>query len=261
MNTTPQNNPQDMLDAYLDGVLDETQRQEFEARIEQDPALRHEVDKQRRIDAAMKRCCPVPDVDVLLNRAIETASRPVRSHGLLFKIGRIAAMIAAGVLVVLAVQWAVGPGKPKPLGEGTYTVLGLETSYRQVVDEGFTPLWRCETDKEFAETYGYRLGQPLVLGALPAGIEALGLSYIPAISFDTIALLATVDSQRVIVFADHTRAVDNTQTELANPGLHLFQRRVGDLMLYELTPLDTPTVLDLLLIPDDLDAAPPADPR
>lgn len=260
MITTTPISPEDLLDAYLDGTLDEQQRRDFEQRIQQDPLLRREVVIQGQMDASLRRCYPAPDVDALLDRVRDAVSRPLWSHGWPMKAGRIAAMVAVGVCVVLAVQWAMGPSTPAPYG-GTYTVLGLEASYRQVVDEGFKPMWRCETDQEFAETFGYQLGQPLVLGSLPAGVEAIGLSYTPAISFDTIALLALVDGRRVIVFVDHSRAVDNTQPELTGPDLHLFQRRLGDLVLYEVSPLDTPKVLGFLNIPDEDVTTDPDAPR
>lgn len=254
----PQNfiNPEDTLDAYLDGTLDEPQRAAFELHIEQDPRLKQQIETQKRIDASLRRCYPVPDVDALLDRArAETESSAVSANRLQ-RIGRMAAMIVVGVSLVLAVQWAMTPGKPAYQG-GNYAVIGLEPAYQQLIADGFTPAWRCETDEEFAQTYGYQIGVPVVLTELPAGTEALGLSYIPAISFDTIALLATVDGQQVVVFGDHVRATSEDTPKLTDTSLNLFQRRIGDLVLYEITPLDTPRVLDHFLLIDSLPAQEP----
>ncbi len=250
MNTAPHDNPQDLLDAYLDGSLGEVQHRDFEARLEQDPGLRREVEVQMQMDASLKRCHSTPDIDTLLTRAHDTADEPLRLPRWFIELGRIAALVAIGVMSTLLVQRVLGPGD-EAHHEEEYAVVGLTESYHYVLEEGFEPLWRCETDEEFADTFEYRLGHPLVLGAVPTGVEAIGLSYSPAISYSTIALLATVDGQKVIVFVDHTEIAEHQQPELTDPDLHLFQRQVDDLMLYEVTPLDKPKLLDSFKIPDD----------
>lgn len=242
-------NPEDRLDAYLDGTLGPEARREVRARIADDPALQREVALQARIDESLRRCCRAPDADVLLRKAGHAAPPARSAHGLIRKIARMAAVIVVGVTAVLAVFWFVGP-TGRPPGAQSYPLLGMEGSYQALIAAGFQPDWRCETDKEFADTYSYRLGQALVLGQLPAGAEALGLSYSPAFSYNTIALLARVDGEPVVVFADVAGSVDGSAMEFSAPGVNVFRRQIGGIVLFEVTPLDRPTLLDAIHIPE-----------
>jgi hypothetical protein len=250
MNIGLPDNPENRLDAFLDGTLSGDGVREMKARIANEPELKREAELQAQIDASLRRCCKAPDVEVLLRKA-NGSMKPARSQpGLLYRIGRIAAMVVIGVTVVLAVMWFVDPGG-RP-GDRTYEVLGLEDSYLQLVGDGLTPEWRCETDEEFAATYRSRLGQALVLGSLPPGVEALGLSYSPAFSFNTVALLARVDGQPVIVYADYAHAAGGVLPTLpAAPNVHVFERRIGDIVLYEVTPKDKPAILGAMVVPED----------
>jgi len=57
------------------------------------------------------------------------------------------------------------------------------------------------------------------------------------------------NQSETIVLAD--RASFNKEQALpAESGLHLFSRQVGDLVLYECTPLDQPSILDDFYLPD-----------
>jgi len=251
MNTGLHDNPKDRLDAFLDGTLGGDDRREMQARIAGDPALRREAELQTRIDASLRRCGKAPDVERLLRKGAGL-SKPIRSRsGLLQRIGRMAAMILIGVTVVLAVVWFAVPSG-RQTNVPAYEVLGLEGSYRQLVGAGFTPDWRCETDEEFAETYRSRLGQALILGQLPADVEALGLSYSPALSYNTIALLARVDGQPVVVFADLAQSAEGIAAAFSDPAVHVFQRSVGGLVLYEVTQKDQPAILGAMIVPEGL---------
>jgi len=245
-------NPEDRLSAYSDDTLDEAQRAAFEQDLKMHPDLKHDVEAQKQIDTSLKRCCAAPDIDALLERARRKQGHATGHGDRLRQIGRLAAMVVIGAAAVLAVKWVMTPSRPAYQGT-SYVVLGLEPAYQQLVDDGFAPQWRCETDEEFAQTFGDRLGQPLVLDNLPTTVAALGLSYVPAVSSDTIALLATVNEQPVIVFVDHTRAVDGQPPSLIGSGLNLFERRIGDLVLYEVTHLESPALLSrfMQLSPSD----------
>lgn len=242
MNTHVPDNPDDRLDAYLDGALSGDDRRAFEARIAGDVGLGRDAVLQDRIDEALRRTYAAPDVEAILAGA-ERARHVHARRRWLIRATRIAAAVLLGAAAVLAVTWAINPGGGKQ-GPVAFQILGLGPAYQKVIDDGFEPDWVCETDQQFARTYGYRLGQPLVLGALPAGVRALGLSYSPAISADTIALLATVDGTHVVVFADHIHTVKHNPPAPPGQGLHVYQRRVGDMMLYEVSPLDTPRLLE-----------------
>ena len=62
--------------------------------------------------------------------------------------------------------------------------------------------------------------------------------------------MARVHGQPVIVFVDRIRAEREQQQLPPNSELHLYRREVGKLVLYELSPLDRPYVLDSFYIPD-----------
>ena len=53
------------VDEYLDGVLAESDRQAFEAALREDAALRAVVDRQRAIDASMRRTHAPPSFKCL----------------------------------------------------------------------------------------------------------------------------------------------------------------------------------------------------
>lgn len=248
MNKGLHDSPEDRFDAFLDGALAGDARREMQDRIAADPALQREAELQAKIDVALQRCCTAPDAERLLRKAV--ISNPIgQGTGMLRRIGRMAAMILIGVTVVLGVFWFAVPSG-RHTNVPAYEVLGIEASYRQLVGDGFTPEWRCETDEEFASTYRTRLGQALVLGQLSADIQMLGLSYSPAFSYNTIALLARVDGRPVIVFADRAESVEDGAARFSDPAVHVFQRRVGDLVLYEVTEQDRPSILGAMLIPE-----------
>jgi hypothetical protein len=96
-----------------------------------------------------------------------------------------------------------------------------------------------------------RLGQALLLLPPPPGVAWAGLDYCNSISPRTMFVLAWVKGEKVIVFADQAES-DKGQTLPLESGLHLFRRHVGNLVLYECTPLDQPLVLDQFYIPDTL---------
>lgn len=248
MNTGLHDSPEDRFDAFLDGTLEGDARREMQSLVTDDPALQREVELQTKINVALHRCCKAPDVERMLRKAGGSTPSGQRA-GTLRRIGRMAAMILIGVTAALAVFWFAVPGGRRT-NVPSYEVIGIEASYQQLVGDGFKPEWRCETDEEFASTYRTQLGQALVLGQLPADIQMLGLSYSPAFSYNTIALLARVEGQPVIVYADRVESVEGVSVRFSDPAVHVFQRRVGDLVLYEVTEQDRPSILGAMLIPE-----------
>ena len=67
------------------------------------------------------------------------------------------------------------------------------------------------------------------------------------VSEKTLGFLARVQDKPVIVFAD--RAERDSAQQLSDPQLHLFKRQVGPIVLYEVSPLDKPKLLDLFYQP------------
>ncbi len=125
----------------------------------------------------------------------------------------------------------------------------FEMVYRDEIGAGFQPRWVCETDEEFADTFGDRFGQKLLLAPLPDEIQAVGLSYAHTLTRRTIHLLAQVQGQPVLVFVDQPgRGGAAAMTQAG--GLSLHHRRLGRLVLYELSPFDEPLLLGGFYDPD-----------
>ncbi len=228
-----------MIDAYLDGLLDEDDRRALERRMEAEPALREAAELQRRIDEALCR-----------SFGVETAPRMAapkpkpRVARRVWAYAAAAAIVFAAAVVVL-IQSLQGPAtqpwKARPPAES------FASAYQQELDAGFTPGWVCETDQEFADTFDRYLGQPLVLTAAP-GVEALGLSLKPVQSRRTMAVLARVDGEPVIVFVVRP-SPDQAPPPRVDEGLNIFPIELDGVAAYEVTPLDQPRVLELLKEP------------
>jgi hypothetical protein len=77
----------------------------------------------------------------------------------------------------------------------------------------------------------------------------LGLSYAGGLSRDTTAILCLVSGEPVVVFVDR-QSVDNAMAlSNQNKEINIFRREAGDLVLYEVSPLESSQVLDYLVVP------------
>ena len=63
-------------------------------------------------------------------------------------------------------------------------------------------------------------------------------------------MLARVDGVPVMVFVDRTSADTDPKLDQGRVGLHLFRKELGSLVLYEVTPLGEPRVMDYLIPAD-----------
>jgi hypothetical protein len=244
------------LDAYLDGQLDAVERDRFEQRLRLDPILQAELVLQRRLDEALRRRFEPPSPQRVLEALSRRAGGPQvlrfpsarrwfqRPWGL--------AVAASIIVALIGVNWYVWTSLPHGLAprpeRRPIELVSLERGYQRELERGFRPLWLCETDHEFASAIFKSLGQGLLITIPPAEIKAKGLSYLPALSKDTMILLAEVETQPVVVFIDRL-AADSRPTLPPESGLRLFRREVGALVLYEVTPLGEPRVLELFYDP------------
>lgn len=243
------------LDAYLDGQLDAAERARFEERLRLDPDLQVELELQRRLDDALRRRFQPPTPERILGALSRAPGRGI----IRFPAARRwfqrpwAVAVAASIIVALiGVNWFVWTSLPHGLGprhkRHPIEFVSLERGYQRQIDKGFRPLWLCETDHEFAGSIFKSLGQGLLITIPPPGIKAKGLDFCPSLSKNTMILLAEVESQPVVVFIDRL-AADSRPALPADSGLRLFRREVGALVLYEVTPLNEPRVLDLFYDP------------
>ncbi|GMV96689.1 MAG: hypothetical protein HRF43_10375 [Phycisphaerae bacterium] len=250
-----------LLEAYLAGRLTGPELTAFERRLAGEPALRAELEAQRRIDAALRGAFAAPELSGVLARAqvavaagrtpasvgrVPFGRRPL-VHRLLIEAGvaAVIGLLIGGGYLFWQSRQGDGPRRPALVEQS----LGDFYAARAQVD--FAPDWECPPDR-FYRTFDYRLGQPLLMASAP-GVTMKGLAYSNTLSPHTVNVLAKVDGQGVIVYADLAETARPARV-CENSGLRLFQRRLGPLILYELTPLDAPRVLDLLYIP----SGPPA---
>ena len=232
------------VDAYLDDQLDGDQRAAFERRLAKEPVLLESLDRQASIDRALKRIFAPPSESKVL-QAIASAGSSSKPGTR--RLPWAALMAIAAVLVLAVTAWWMfdhegGSPKREPPRRS------LRAEYEVQRERGFEPAWVCKTDQQFASTFWYRLGQGMLMHTSPEGVAALGLSYGRNLSRKTVLLLARVDGQPVLVFVDR---LDNERSAPRQPpaDLHLHRGQVGQLVLYEMSPIGEPRLIGLFYEP------------
>lgn len=240
------------LDAYLDGLMSAEQRSAFERRLAEDEALRAELALQVELDKALVRRFDPPSAERAVAAVSAAAAKPSRRVLRLSSVN----LLAAAALVALAGlglwHWFYQDLTPDQAYWQKHNY-PLVTVYRYEAASGFKPDWICKNDQQFAGSIWARLGQPLVLAAVPPSVKPVGLGYANSLSEDTMVLLATVKGDRVVVFIDRASHEPTEPISLLDrfrTGLRSFRRKIGDLVLIEVTPHDAPAVLDLLKVPE-----------
>lgn len=241
-----------LFDAYVDGLLSESAHKEFERRLERDADLRGELVRQRQLDERLRTLFAPPDAERIVARiptrsASGAGSTAWGKHFANVSKGRWLAW-AAVLVVVVGGGWLLREWIEPPPFWNRYESHTLAEVYQHEIDTGLKPMWVCKDDQEFAGTFWRGVRQPLVMYEVPEHVQAIGLSYVRALSPDTTYLLARVRARPVLVFVD--RVDVDTHPEIEEGELHLFRRQVDQLILYELTPLDEPHVLKLFRKPD-----------
>lgn len=220
-----------LLDRYCDGALPPEEHAAFERELARDESLRRRVELQSRIDASLQ--------EAFADRP--TAARPRSSKRPFYRSPKLL-LLAAMLLITLPigigyVQYQRLARRPAPP-----PMLTMQTYYAEAVASGFEPDWACETDEEFAGTFGYRFGQPMLTHAMPEGVELSGLAYGRVLSSRTVIVYARVRGEPVLLFVD--RLTKPPPTDPIPDGLHLYRRELGKVALYELSPLAEPYLLD-----------------
>lgn len=173
---------------------------------------------------------------------------------------------AAAVLALLAtVSWVVLPIMVNDgQAERDYSLVPADAFYAYTVRNGFEPNWVCETDHEFATTFKERVGVPMLLANLPSASSMVGLSYPNVMSNHDLAMLAESEGQQIIVFAERVDEIKATSSVLRShwideakaKGLNWYEQRVGEVVLYELSPLKEARFLPFFIVPDAIPAMP-----
>jgi hypothetical protein len=237
------------LEAYLDGVMGETQRAAFEAEIERDPRLTAEVALQARLDAALTREFPVVTPTGVHLAAIEKHAGSVSPSTVPLTGWKTLIPYAAAAAVFLIAFGLWGPRWPIER-EPSFTAMPLAHVYHQTVKDGFEPYYECHDDKRFADTFTSRQGIPLHLTKMPLGSMMKGLSYLGGLSRETTAMLCDVEGKPVMVFVDRVEKDRPSAAKENDPELNIFRTVRDGLVFYEVSPLDQPTMTQHMVLED-----------
>lgn len=225
-----------LMERYLDGDLDEAERSAFERELLRSPELRAQVEAQRHIDGSLRRLFSPPGAVASTSYSPAPKHPRVTAH----RLGRLAAA-AVVALAAVAVWWGLlrGSGEPNP----------LERMYTVALARGFTPEEVCTTEEAFAAWVQDKYGQTLYPPPARDGLELLGWSYGRGVSTYSGFLLARVDGREVLVMVDRAAQEESRLPRPQDSSLRQFRRRIGDLVIYELTPLPSPGIVEGLRLP------------
>lgn len=235
--------PLDPIEAYLDGALIGAALVEFQRRLADEPELRDELAGQERINAGLRRVFAPPRVEM-------PAAASAASSGWRFPRRYLAYAAAAGIALVAVTIYQFNP----PLRTPPTRFMPPVGVYQTLMNQGFKPSFVCTTDEAFASTVKEKFGQPLLVGATD-GIQLLGWGYGSdyagvTLSRDTLVLMAMVDGKETVVLMDKKSRDRKMESPPAESGVHMFRGEVGDIVLYEITPSDRPTVLPRMYDPE-----------
>ena len=255
------------LDAYVDGLMSPAERDAFERRLAVDPALSEGLATQRRLDRSLCGLFAVPPfIGLPTNghptpdsgpggagsngaaKATATAAAAAATVPSVLPYNLILGALAA--IIVSCVSWLAYTAFADPRRS-------FEDVYKDPVVARAIPS-SCgggdPHDTPAGETACTRmLGGLATMRKLPAGVEIIGIGVEAVLSKQTLVMRAKVDGRDVVVFADTPRNVDasaaKSKVGRRAGGLNVFLRQGNGLLLYEISPFDTPRLLDLYDFP------------
>jgi len=272
---TPRDEPAGLLDEFLDRRLTAEQHAAMEQRCDCEPDLAAAVKCQVEIDESLVRYARTPDAtsilaaaqarrgeiagmtgDSHLGRAVSArgaaaGDTPVGLSGLsAWRRLAVAAVLLLGLVGSWQIYHLITGGPKGRYDPGPHRTLAQ--AYQHTIDAGFTANWECKDDRDFALVFYDQFGDLLSMNPpVPGGVQALGLKYVDVISPKTIGMLARVQGVPVMIFVDRLER-DHDTDRAVPPGLSLFRRELGSLVLYELTPQREPGLLNHLKRPETL---------
>lgn len=236
------------LELYFDGALSPDEQRDFEARLARDRALQHTVQQQRAIESALRRLMPAPEVPpVQMPTSDESAdvigAIPHSTGSSWLRRLAIAAVVCAGLFGV----WSTWQHL-KPIDD-QIAQISPEKYYRDSVANGMQVYYVCDPgSQQFADYFRNLLGQPLQMSADEPGFKCLGVNKCNVLSPSTLAVLVRMNQTPVIVLIDRKQC-GNSATVPPQSGLYVYQRDLGPLEMFEISPVDHPQVLDKFVTP------------
>jgi hypothetical protein len=221
----------------------------FEKSLSADPQAMRQVELQRAIDRQLRQMFPPPAASALeIKRLILGAEIPdVQTASSWSRLPRHSWLIVAGGLAAVIACDLLGwhSLRHRPL-EPYFRPSPLADIYRQTVESGFRPYYLCEDEDRFQLTFEKRQSVPLQLAQMPADRRMVGLSYLGGLSRNTTAILCHTTAKPVVVFVDRLDNDTSIASDNSDPRLHIFRRQLGGLVAYEVTPLESATIIDYL---------------
>jgi hypothetical protein len=234
-----------LIDRSIDGLLDGPQRDAAEDLLQHDRGARRTVQLQQGIDASLQRQFQVPsgqDLAAILERA-EARAAPAARGWLGSGRFRLAAMLVAAVGVALIWSTLI-KSRPTDAPYGRWQT--FEALYAAAADGevAYTPCTTRDLPELFWTSFRHRL-DPL---ETPDPGTSLEWVLCNTLSRSTICLRARVKGETALLFVDlakHDDPTGQTQTLTRSGDLRLTRASVGPLVLYELSPLEEPSLLHL----------------
>lgn len=239
-NLPPADDAMMLIDAYLAGELDAAAGAAVEQRAGADPAFRAELESQRALQQQLRAVFEPP--------AMGLSDVPGSTPAVVGRLGPRRWWIgvaAAAAVVALGVT-----GYLMTRSEDLSGVRTPDQVYATIVRRGFKPAIVCPNDPaEFARLVKGRLGVALTpMLAADSGIALTGWGYQSdwgtPLGPGTMMLLAKKGDAKIVVFIDRVKN-DRTMPEPGG-GKHLYRKTTGELVLYEISPLNEPIVLPAL---------------
>jgi len=242
------------LEEYFDGRLSGGELAEFESVIAESVEVRAHVEAQRELDARLKQAFAYDEVRAAaglqsaMDRDVPAAIPISRGGSMLGRMKWYAAAAVVALAAVIGFRTYVNLTSPPSVN-----LIGPEEVYAKMQARQFEPEFVCTTDEEFARTVKEKFGQPLLVAATPE-IQLVGWGYGNAyagriVGENTLVLITKVGETPVLMFMDKA-SNDRSIDAPAESGLKVFRRKVGSMVLYEVTPLDEPKLLERTYNPD-----------
>lgn len=228
----PREDMSERLEAYAEGGLSAPERAEFERLMLKDPVLRAEVELQQRVNERLRVLYSPPEsVSAPVAAGAAGHVGPSPRHWFGWALGLAAAVALAAIGIRYTGLLGPGPGDTR-----------ADALYTRLVSTGFEPAWVCKDDAEFVAYTRDKFGQAFTIEPTP-GISLLGWTYCAGVLGDEAGvLLVDAGGEKVIVVVDKAGQDRPVKIDDAS-GLRVIRQRVGDAVLYEVTPRQEAVVL------------------
>ena len=249
----------ELIERFIDGDLDAQDTARAERLVAEHAGYREAVERSRAIDGRVRRVfsrSDAPDLRAFVLEHVDAApstGSATRGRERLTWIG-LAAAVALAVGAVGFQAWINRSTSPPVAVHNPE--LEPRAVYMRMSDIGFEPEWVCADDAAFASAVEGQLGQAMLITPAP-GVRVVGwqsLRYLGEVNEyliqrEEMILLSEVNGEHVVTVVAQ-RASDRRVPEIdPGSGLHVFRREIQGLVLYEISPLDKPGVMQHAFVP------------